>query len=209
MHDRSTDPQPLIDVTFFAPTQLERGSWNVIHADGTVLFTSALESQARARLLALRAHVAERIAAGHAVTGADLLVLWPPNAPAALLSAHQATADTLAGSRGSGTSTVLYDTRGAAAPAAPTTPFDLAASLRETAEGAEDVRRRLAVLEAGDGSGEYVHANRERRSQLVAELGDALARRAGANLGASAELIPHYKRARDLLEATLPRAAGR
>lgn len=79
------EPVVPIDATFFAPKDGKAGYWQVLHTDGTVLFQSESENDARGRLSHLRELARTRMSAGHAVTGSDMLALWPPTAPAALL----------------------------------------------------------------------------------------------------------------------------
>lgn len=74
-----------IDAAFFAPADGKAGRWKVLHADGTVLFESEVEAEARGRLESLRDLARVRMSAGHTVTGSDMLALWPPTAPASLL----------------------------------------------------------------------------------------------------------------------------
>lgn len=74
-----------IDVSFFPPADGRAGLWRVLHADGTQLFESPIESEARGRLDTLKDMARVRMSAGHQVTGKDMLVLFPPAAPASLL----------------------------------------------------------------------------------------------------------------------------
>jgi hypothetical protein len=82
-----TLPAVPIDVAFVGATGTTPGAWNVVHSDGTVLFSSQDESSARQRLDQLRALAKSRMAGGHEVTGGDMLTLFPPTAPAPLVMA--------------------------------------------------------------------------------------------------------------------------
>lgn len=81
----STQVTVPIDVSFIAPDGGKPGAWKVLHADGTELFSCAVEMTARKRCDALRDLAKIRLQAGHQVTGQDMLTLFPPTAPAPLV----------------------------------------------------------------------------------------------------------------------------
>lgn len=81
----ATMPAVPIDLSFVAPQGEKPGAWTVVHSDGTLLFSSADEEPARARLAHLRSLAKTRMSAGHKVSGQDMLTLFPPTAPASLV----------------------------------------------------------------------------------------------------------------------------
>lgn len=170
----ATDPAIPLGVQFRRPRGSTPGAWLVVHVDGTIVYEGPEEDGARLRLSRLADVLRPRLRKGLATSGADVLALWPKDAPASLLSAEGDVAVR------TGSSDLGLD--------------EVRAGQRDNARRMRAVARDLARHELS-----MLGVDTDDETKVA----ESLARKAGVDptLATSRQLVPYFEQARRLDKA--------